>query len=545
VRRLHQGRATALVPLDAVGPATLEPITPATIPVVLMVGGADVERFEFALDNPPEVRGDEPQQLADAMATLVAVTEQAEQVIAGTFERFGQTTTDRAMLQSYFRFALGNFRDASQQMTALVATLSPEEARKLGYFFQVGGLRELDAAARAARLAMASRAAALSAGLSTGPSAGPASGVDLLNLLCATNDATELAGRVDTVLSTACGIAAISAALSGFFNGPIGPAVAAGLITICNGVSFASDTLTVITDILPKAGSTLSITAERVSAAPPTFHIRVMAPLERNLLCGAGSGASGFLMNRVRDLIVRRLSQRLTAWLSFGFIRNFPFESRDGSLRRRIVDFMVGQIQSLAGVVVTAAGLQEWIDRKKDELCGRFSNGAVAIPIDQLTLLQHDPVGDGTLTRPGAGSNEPAVFVCAAQSTGNRIVRIDAATVACGKTLAGSTTIDCRGVTVTFCQGDNGSALDDIFELVVNGEVLLAPSVPVRRVCGTRMLSPGDHEVLLRGRAAPDNIGTYFIEASPGRLIGPPLSGTDLTAGRVFRWTLRIDPPQQ
>ena len=107
---------------------------------------------------------------------------------------------------------------------------------------------------------------------------------------------------------------------------------------------------------------------------------------------------------------------------------------------------------------------------------------------------------------------------------------------------AGSTTIDCNGVEVRFCQGDNGSANDDIFELVVDGQVLLAPSASTRRICGSLMLSPGDHVVEMRGRAAPDGIGTYFIEVSHGTLTGPPTSGSNLTAGAVFRWTLRIDP---
>jgi hypothetical protein len=89
--------------------------------------------------------------------------------------------------------------------------------------------------------------------------------------------------------------------------------------------------------------------------------------------------------------------------------------------------------------------------------------------------------------------------------------------------------------------GDNGNLLDDIFEVKVDGQTVLTSSAPVRSISTTLNLPAGNHGVQMIGRAAPDGVGTYFIEFSGATVVsGDPLSGTDLTPGVVKNFTIRV-----
>lgn len=125
-------------------------------------------------------------------------------------------------------------------------------------------------------------------------------------------------------------------------------------------------------------------------------------------------------------------------------------------------------------------------------------------------------------------------------------VKIALSYASCSGELRGEVTIKCGELKqVTITMGDNGPANDDIFEVVVNGDSVLTSSAPVRSVSTTITMPVGRHSLQMRGLAAPDGIGTYFISVSGGRLEGgPPLSGSNLTAGTVFTWTLVVEDNQ-
>ena len=115
----------------------------------------------------------------------------------------------------------------------------------------------------------------------------------------------------------------------------------------------------------------------------------------------------------------------------------------------------------------------------------------------------------------------------------------------CQKAIQGKLSIECgQFVDVTISMGDNGTLLDDIFQVSVDGTVVLTSQVPVTFTSTVVELSVGDHVLVMTGLAAPDGIGTYFISVTNAELIGgPPLSGTNLTAGTSFTWTLRVNGP--
>lgn len=100
----------------------------------------------------------------------------------------------------------------------------------------------------------------------------------------------------------------------------------------------------------------------------------------------------------------------------------------------------------------------------------------------------------------------------------------------------------CETVQVTVTWGDNGSANDDIFELrVPELGFVRTTSEPVRSTSATLELAAGDYTLLLIGRAAPDGIGTYFINVSGADVIGGDArSGRDLVPGAVKEFQIRV-----
>lgn len=91
--------------------------------------------------------------------------------------------------------------------------------------------------------------------------------------------------------------------------------------------------------------------------------------------------------------------------------------------------------------------------------------------------------------------------------------------------------------------GDNGSANDDTFGLYVDSRLIHAMPAPTRSAGPFSLqLTPGLHNVMLRGITAPDEVGTYFISFSGDilSLTGDPATGSDLTAGVEKHWTLDV-----
>jgi len=91
--------------------------------------------------------------------------------------------------------------------------------------------------------------------------------------------------------------------------------------------------------------------------------------------------------------------------------------------------------------------------------------------------------------------------------------------------------------------GDNGSANDDTFGLYVDSRLIHARPAPTRSAGPFSLqLTPGLHNVMLRGITAPDEVGTYFISFSGDilSLTGDPATGRDLTAGVETYWTLDV-----
>lgn len=98
--------------------------------------------------------------------------------------------------------------------------------------------------------------------------------------------------------------------------------------------------------------------------------------------------------------------------------------------------------------------------------------------------------------------------------------------------------------TYTFTFGDNGAANDDTYALYVNGQLIRTMASPSRSVSADVPLTPGVHQVELHGITAPDRIGTYYVSFPAGVTLisGDAMTGSDLTAGKVKRYSVEVQP---
>ena len=198
----------------------------------------------------------------------------------------------------------------------------------------------------------------------------------------------------------------------------------------------------------------------------------------------------------------------------------------DGLVRRlqRAIDFLQGDSRA-------ASEIRDSLGRALEPIC---NNLTVDLPLPADDVFGDSSFGDGDLAFDGATAN----YTCPAVRetftlTGSKSICSEAESI--------GVDVQCGGSTITITWGDDGAANDDIFELQVpEFGIQQAPSTPSRSESVTFEAGPGDYTVRLVGRAAPDNIGTYFITATGGTLSGDATSGDDLTQGRVKTFTLTV-----
>ena len=115
--------------------------------------------------------------------------------------------------------------------------------------------------------------------------------------------------------------------------------------------------------------------------------------------------------------------------------------------------------------------------------------------------------------------------------------------VRAGSQTSNSLPFEIKKFKVTIYFGDNGYATDDTFALYVDNKHIYSMGAPATAVGPFVLdLDGGQHTVMLRGIAAPDNVGTYFITITGDvwSIDGDPMSGSDLTAGVEKHWSIEV-----
>ena len=192
-------------------------------------------------------------------------------------------------------------------------------------------------------------------------------------------------------------------------------------------------------------------------------------------------------------------------------------------------------LRSTTATIISKSSFDIAVAAASKNLCQQ--NGLCNPAIDTRSVLTG---ANASLVTPAAGG--AAQFICPARTpTSPPSYRFTAAKDICGDKSEAQADVACAGSQVTLTMGDNGSLLDDIYELRVDGRTVLTSSAPVRSVSTTVELSPGRHTLQMLGRAAPDGVGTFFLRVAGATVVsGPALSGSDLTPGVTKTYTIEV-----
>ena len=161
-------------------------------------------------------------------------------------------------------------------------------------------------------------------------------------------------------------------------------------------------------------------------------------------------------------------------------------------------------------------------------------------------------IAQNTVTFAGSGNTRITAKVTEASKSSLTVVvpqgtKTGAVTVEVGGSLSNEVTFTVPFVlSITF--GDNGNFNDDVFKLLVDGEVKYDNASPQRQVGPIEVgMDAGIHTVQLTGIRADDGIGTYYIEFA-GDVIsvsGDAQEGRDLCPNVVKEYQIDIGPTTQ
>jgi hypothetical protein len=440
----------------------------------------------------------------------------------------GVTPDERAVLENLVDSALDAVDATDGEMSALIAHAS---GPLVDAWVRYGAANGVPQAVAAAEQLLAELAAG------TAPEA---LGPNDAELLCRLRKTVRAWGYVDQATSLACTSMLAAGLAAAVLGGPISVPILVAAADLCAGAYAAVSVVSAVLELLPEPGDYLV-----VEALPQTLgenelaEVRAFLPIfGQAKVCGAASGvATGALIDWVAKRAAHKLlfSGAVGQMLARAAIR-FPYVF--GPIEDTVASVLSGLIAQFP--------IEDWLSGLGTRWCSYLSNGQ-RIPLDNHAVLQPPSPAIGSLTLPLPGTTNPALyryFTNPQVPTPLEGVEIPAVANVCGELVEGSVRIQAAGVPVTITMGDNGPALDDIFQVNVDGQVVLTSNVPVLSVQTTVNLAPGDHQLDMRGLAAPDGIGTYFIDVIGGQLLnGPPLSGWDLNAGSVFHWTLQVPAP--
>ncbi|MHC4895409.1 MAG: hypothetical protein ACYTFV_19150, partial [Planctomycetota bacterium] len=237
-----------------------------------------------------------------------------------------------------------------------------------------------------------------------------------------------------------------------------------------------------------------------------------------------GKGIEEFLAEPITEAILKKYPIK-------------PVFDQVKAISEDAADFLEETIEDVVEGVLNQTPVADWIGDVGSKVC-EFAVGDISGNVDLV------PSFVSMTDSPSGGSfsfdDEFIFYTCA--SDPEPTVELQGSVPLCGQVATKKVIVECGDlVPVTITMGDNGSLTDDIFEVVIDGDSVLTSSSPVVSISTVVDLAPGDYTFQMKGLAAPDGIGTYFVSVSGGVLSGgPPLSGSDLIAGAVFTWNLNV-----
>jgi len=330
----------------------------------------------------------------------------------------------------------------------------------------------------------------------------------------------------------------IATVFSGGTAAPVTAAAAASLLSTCSTATFAISILEFSDELVGGVKFDLALDSEAESGAANSFLLSAhVSASGLDSLCGVVAGQG---LDEVTKLIIKRVTQASISSLPLSVRSALRLTAIFSAVGLDVEEALSGGITSLVGEVVKFSGLAEALKDRGGAACNLLGIGTATGRVQVDTAAVGLVAGSGgTLSFTG---DKRSRFVCDAGAVNASPINVSASKQFCGVLGRANTSLTCSAAQLTVTFGDNGSLNDDIFEVEVGGEVFTSSS-PSRSVTGTVEVPPGSiQSVIMRGRAAPDGIGTYFIRFEGGTQVsGDPTSGSDLTPGRVKRFEVQVD----
>ncbi|MEM8994550.1 MAG: hypothetical protein AAGF23_07135, partial [Acidobacteriota bacterium] len=517
------GVATVFIPLDP-STAGSSAVTPGPIDIRLLLDGRLIDTLTFELEAPPPLPANPRQALRDFFDQYLLLTEAGQAAVADVLEQVNVVGQDRQVLLGLHQATEDATREAVAEWKALLD--GPDGARIAELFFRFAGVNGFDNFQRSLTSYVEATKALDGGEKIFSPEdvcslAVPA--LCTLQLVSATIDeGARLAGIFCDFLLVA-GLTA--AAVPGVGLGVTLGAVSKWVAT-CASVEAVFEIGKLVRefvgDLSPQVLFEASTTRPAAGEAVVLMgDLRVLG-LE-NVCAIAASGGAAAVQKKLTELVIDRLLSSKLALRAVGDVAALLSDAFFKKFRELLGEAI--------GLVVDATGIVDSFVGFADNFCSEWDRG-LPVPFALRGVLAGPVPDEGFLRFRPDGRAE---YTCPATPTPQAsAVGFGVSKSICGSTQTGEATITCSGSAVTITIGDNGSLLDDIFEVTLDGTTVLTSSVPVRETSVTLDLAPGFYLVEMFGRAAPDGIGTYFIRFQGAVVLdGSPLSGTDLTPGSI------------
>jgi hypothetical protein len=533
--RTVRGYATFIIPFDATHSGSMQ-VTPGPVEVRVLNNGVVVDTLKFHVEAPLPVPANPKAELRKLLDDYVKLLQVNQDAIKQLLDQALVDGNERELLLAAYTTA---HEDVAAKMATLRALLDEpggdELARLLLIYANANGYPEFR---QSLTELMTNGVPATQSSLRAMSVNGVAPSVDeILRVLCNIKQAAKTLSTGSDVLSFACDALLIAAVVAVAVPAD-GPVVDVALLFAwasgCGTVESTLELALMLNEFVSQLDANLRFKAS-TTAPQAGENVKLRATIEvvgLDDLCSFGVGQG-------KDKLIEEVGRRAVKRLLRKKLALKAISSAIGLLAPEFIIELEKRLGAALARVISNTAVGDALEEFSDKVCGFLHAG---VPLDyelnETTLKGPNP-NVGVRTFPGDGT---ADYMCPAQGSSSAdSVTFTVTRQLCDKTEEETVTVSCRSRPVTITMGDNGSANDDIFEVRIQGKTVLTSSVPVRSISTTVNLMAGDYVVEMIGRAAPDGIGTYFIQFSGATVIGgAPLSGSDLTPGVVKTFTIRV-----
>ncbi len=533
--RPARGYATLAVPLDVTDRGTVN-VTPGPVTVRIRRDGAVVATFIFQVEAPPPLPADPKAELTAFLDDQVSMLELNRDVVNQLLQITDLTDDEKQVLIASYKLAADQLGLEVSKLRALLDQPGGDGLARL--FFRYADAVGYPAYRQNLTRFLAIDAVDIRAKLRALQEEGrtKASPDELLSIFCQIKKIAETIDTGGQILGWTCDLLLASALVAAVVPG-VGEIVDFGILlawaNTCGTAQIFLEVPLLIDSFFKDASADLDFTAtpEKPDAGET---VQLRAKLK---LFGLESICS-FTLDQSAEKLVEKLAEAAVKQFFRKKLALRALSEILGRLSKKTLATIESRLSDTLGRTIDAAGLSRLLEDFSKKVCSQLNSGS-PIDDDLHGRLTGPEPNVGTLSFSNDGS---AQYLCPSSGSPSApTVTFTATRNICSEQIKKQVMVSCQSKEVTITMGDNGNLLDDIFEVLVDGVTVLTSSEPVTSTSTTIALQPGDHTVEMIGRAAPDGVGTYFIEFSGATLVsGDPLSGIDLTPGVVKTFIINV-----